>query len=373
MSIKRLSISHVRNLQNVDIDPHPSLNLFFGVNGAGKTSILESVNLISVGRSFRHHRPKPIINYQSQALTVFALVGRSDGAVKRLGLSKTSRGETRIHIDGQAVYSAAHLAEASPVLNLNAQSFELIGGPPKPRRQLLDWLTFHVEPLFLPAWKSLQHCLKQRNNLLRHDKINGFELDSWDSQLTELTAKIHSFRSRAFGLYSAALGELGPLLPDVGEVTISYKKGWPLDENFAETLARQRSSDGERGYTQSGPHRADLAIRVDDHNAADSLSRGQAKIVVTALIVGLAKAYKDTVKKGCALLVDDLPSELDRGHRQRIGVWLSELQSQLFVTAVDRASLVEMWPEKFVEAAKLFHVKQGQVENCDQALPIGAP
>jgi DNA replication and repair protein RecF len=363
MSIKRLSIKNLRNIQQVDFEAHPQLNLFYGANGAGKTSILEAINLAGLGRSFRHHRPKPLISYQCDELTVFAQVGAVQEGTTRLGVSKSSRGETHIRIGGQTVYSAAQLAEVLPLLCLNAHSFELITGPPKPRRQLLDWLTFHVEPLFLSTWKDLQHCLKQRNSLLRRDKIRDFELDSWDRQLTDLTAKIHFYRSNAFELYVKALDDLGRFLPDVDTITISYKNGWPLDQKYSDVLALQRPSDSQRGYTQSGPHRADLGIKVGDHNAAESLSRGQSKIVISALTIALAQAYKSHTGQACTLLVDDLPSELDYQHRQRVGEWLSKLGSQLFVTAVEKEPLIEMWPPGFSKAAKLFHVKQGQVET----------
>ena len=360
MSIDRLQISNLRNIQQIDFEPHPSLNLFYGVNGAGKTSILEAINLLSVGRSFRHRSARPLIRQGCAELTIFGETGSgSASARKRLGIAKTKSAETQIHIDGQPVNSAAQLAEQLPILNINAHSFELIGGPPKPRRQLLDWLTFHVEPLFLPTWRDLQGCLKQRNNLLRRDKIRPSELDSWDLQLTDLTAKIDSFRSKAFSLYQAALNSLGELLSDVGTVTVRYKKGWPLDQNYSELLIQQRSSDIQRGYTQSGPHRADLDVKAADQHAADSLSRGQTKVVVVALIIALGQAFKDAKGHGCCLLVDDLPSELDDRHRQRVGEWMSRLGVQLFVTAVDRAPLLSMWPSSFVSESHLFHVEQG--------------
>ena len=362
MPIKRLSINHLRNIDQIEFVASPSLNLFYGENGAGKTSILEAINLLSLGRSFRHRSPKPLISYHQKELVVFAEVGDRESHTRRLGVQKNAAGENLIHIDGKTAKSAAQLAEVLPILNLNSQSFELLQGPPKPRRQLLDWLTFHVEPSFLGVWKELQNCLKQRNSLLRSDKIRPLELDSWDRQLTDLTEKIDSFRSNAFECFAEALAQLGALLPDVGEVTLRYKKGWPLDQEFKDVLAQQRAHDALRGFTQAGPHRADLAIKADGQAAADALSRGQSKIVIAAMIIALARAFTNRTNSACTLLVDDLPSELDERHRQRVGSWLKELGAQLFVTAVDKAPLTEMWPQDFTESAKLFHVKQGRIE-----------
>lgn len=363
MPLSRLTINQLRNLKSVDLSLHPSLNLFYGDNGAGKTSLLEAINLLSVGRSFRHHRPKPLINYDSDKFVVHGetIDGDSKQVGHRLGVSKSRQGDTEIRVDGQAVYSAASLAESLPVLNINALSFELIGGPPKPRRQLLDWLTFHVEPSFLEAWKRFQYCLKQRNSLLRRGNIRGSELSSWDTQLAELSEKIDGFRGRAFNLFEQAIEGLGAMLPDLGELTLAYKRGWSSDSGYRDLLAQQLESDSHRGFTQVGPHRADLVIKINGVNAAEVLSRGQQKVVISAVIVALGIAYRQKANKSCIYLIDDLPSELDETHRQRVGHWLRGVGAQLFVTAVDKEPLCTMWPEEFVSKSSLFHVKHGEV------------
>ena len=354
-------IDNVRNLQAVDLSLKPALNLFHGDNGAGKTSLLEAVNLLALGRSFRHHRARPLIHTESQQLTVFAEVGGSGSPTQKLGISKNRQAETSIRIDGRPVYTAAELAQYLPILNLNAQSFVLIEGPPKPRRQLLDWLTFHVEPLFLPAWRDLQMCLKQRNSALRHGKIRPAELKAWDGQLSELAEKIDRYRARAYHQLQLCFAALVEHVPELENVRIEYKKGWTGDIAFAELLINQRQHDAERGFTQYGPHRADLAIKAQGRPAAEVLSRGQSKIAIAALVLALAAAFKALNGKPLVLLVDDLPSELDVEHRHQMGALLADSGAQLLVTGVEKAPLEEMWPPGFANEAGRFHVKQGRV------------
>src|SRR5690606_32386393 len=130
-------------------------------NGSGKTSLLEAINLLGLGRSFRTHRAKPIIRNGEERLVVFGEVELDRSA--RVGVEKTRHGETNIKVDGRVVLSAAELATQLPLVAINSDSFDLIGGSGKVRRQLLDWVTFHVEPSFLRIWRNAQHCLKQRN------------------------------------------------------------------------------------------------------------------------------------------------------------------------------------------------------------------
>lgn len=360
MPLASLSVTDLRNLRQVALSLHERLNILYGDNGSGKTSLLEAVNLLSVGRSFRNPRPRPIINYEASRLTVFGELETS-GRHHRVGVEKTRGGESWIRVDGTTVQSASALAEKLPVLAINANTFELITGSPKPRRQLLDWLAFHVEPRFLNAWRSLQHCLKQRNSLLRHDRIDAFQLRSWDSQLIELAGQIDQIRSATFAPFADAVKSLAGLLPEL-EIGLTYKPGWRRDAPYAGQLEQSLEQDKQRGYTRLGPHRADITISANGYPAGDVLSRGQQKMLVCALVVAQGLAFEDISGKTCVYLVDDLPAELDEAHRLQLGTWLAGLRAQIFVTGVEKQPLMAMWPRDVIDDGALFHVEQGRIE-----------
>lgn len=359
MPLTRLIVSDLRNLKQVELRPHPRLNLIYGENGSGKTSLLEAVNFLGLGRSFRSHKPKPIINYEAERMTLFGEI--SNGRTAKIGVEKGRQGDTAIRIDGRNVASAAELAEHLPVLSLNAGSFELITGPPKPRRQLLDWLAFHVEPSFFRTWRSLQDCLKQRNSLLRRGRISPAELEPWDRQLVSLAGQIDAIRRASFEPFLEALEELGDLLPGVGKVTLDYRRGWKSGEDYQTLLENSLQQDLLRGYTQTGPHRADIRISLNGEAAGEVLSRGQQKVVVAALVVAQGKVFNRLTGSQVLYLVDDLPSELDQAHSRKLGSWLGELNAQVFITGVEKGALTAMWPEGRLSEAAVFHVERGAV------------
>jgi DNA replication and repair protein RecF len=112
-----------------------------------------------------------------------------------------------------------------------------------------------------------------------------------------------------------------------------------------QALRAMRDQDRRQGYTQVGPHRADFQIKLGERTAQDILSRGQQKLLVIALVLAQAQLYRAQRGGACILLIDDLPAELDRVHRQQVMTWLTESACQLFVTALEADALnVKAWP-----------------------------
>lgn len=361
MTLNRLSIQNLRNIEEVNIFPSAQVNLIFGENGSGKTSLLEAVNLLALGRSFRSHKHKPLIRHHQTSFTVFGKVRTDDGSDVPIGVTRTLEGEVIFKANGMAVPSAAELASFLPVQVINSETFLLLEGSPKVRRQFIDWLVFHVEHAFFPAWKALQRCLKHRNSLLRHDRIDALELAPWDQELVFLTEKIHEFRLASFQQFQEVFDELCKEFIKVDGIKLGYYRGWDKDKNYIDVLNASLERDYRIGYTQSGSHRADLRITVNGQDAADILSRGQQKLLVCALKIAQGYVFRKITGRKPIYLVDDLPAELDEKHRALLVKWLVKMDTQVFITGVEREVLVSSWLDYADIALKLFHVEHGRV------------
>lgn len=360
MSLVRLSVTGVRNLSAVTLAPSPRINLLYGDNGSGKTSLLEAIHLLGLARSFRSTRLSPVIQHEQQSCTVFGQLDALAGA-HQLGVSRDRDGEMQIRIDGQNARSAAQLAEALPLQLINPDSFRLLEGAPKVRRQFLDWGVFHVEPRFLPAWQRLQTALRQRNSWLRHGTLDSASQAAWDREMAQASEEIDAYRRAYIQQLKPVFEDTLAQLLDLPGLALSYYRGWDKERNLLDVLQASLARDQALGHTQAGPQRADLRVRLDGHNAAEILSRGQQKLVVCALRIAQGHLLNAARAGQCIYLVDDLPSELDEVHRRALCRLLDDLHCQVFITCVDRDLLKEGWHAETPVA--MFHVEQGQVSQ----------
>lgn len=365
MTLKRLLIQNLRNLEGVDLTPSLQVNLIYGENGSGKTSILEAINLLALGRSFRSHKHKPLINHQQQSFTVFGRVEADNGSEVPIGISRHLDGDASFKANGVLVPSAADLAAYLPVQVINSDTFLLLEGSPKVRRQFIDWLVFHVEPKFFPVWKAIQRCLKHRNSLLRRDRIDPFELAPWDKELVDLTDKIHEFRTQCMAQFQETFAELLREFIQIDGVSLSYYRGWDSNRPYSELLSASFERDKRQGFTHAGSHRADLKITVNGLDAAEALSRGQQKLLVCALKIAQGYVFTRITGRKSIYLVDDLPAELDEKHRALLVHWLDTMGTQIFITGVERETLLASWRDKTEITPKMFHVEQGRVTEVD--------
>lgn len=359
LALTRLQISHIRNLQDVKLDNLRRVNVFFGANGSGKTSVLESIHLLGMARSFRGNI-KSLITHNQKSCTVYGTVAPKNVS---LGVQREHSGGVRIKVAGHRVRTVAELVDYLPLQVITADSFDLLTGSPGFRRQYLDWGVFHVEHRFFDQWQRFQRGIKQRNKLLRRGKIASEELMVWTRDLSIAGEALSEYRASYFELLLPRFKQIMlELAPSLGELEFRYRRGWDKKIPYLEALKNSEASDVEQGYTHVGPQRADVRVLIEGHLAADTLSRGQQKLVVCALKLAQGQLMTELGHGRCAYLVDDLPSELDREHSERVCAMLAVMDAQVFITCVQRADIQAVWPEARIDDVAMFHVKHGTVE-----------
>jgi len=351
MLLQQLSIQGLRNLKEVKLE-FSQLNIIYGDNGSGKTSVLEAIHYLALGRSFRTHLASRVINYDCDDFIIF---GRTQGHA--IGLQRFRQGDVTVKIDGQKAKKLTELLDLLPLQLITPESFDLLTGGPKTRRQFVDWGVFHIEKDFYAIWNKCKRLLKQRNALLKR-KASYREISYWDRELVQYSHQLSELRNRYINSFNDVLqGIIERFLPDI-EITVSYSQGWDKKSDLTQLLEKNYPRDLALGYTTAGPHKADLRLRCGKIPVDDALSRGQLKLLVCALRIAQGVHLNTQVGKQTIYLVDDLSSELDTQKRQVLIDQLVDTNAQLFLSVID-AEQIKQQTNKY--QTKMFHVEHGVV------------
>jgi DNA replication and repair protein RecF len=355
MHLNQLSIQNLRNIISEKLAFSPHLNLFFGANGSGKTSILEAIYYLGMGRSFRNRVNTRLIHYDANSFSLFSTL-ELDKQQHAIGLERQHNGDMRVRLNQENVRSFIEITQLLPLQFLNTESRQLLTGSSKLRRQFIDWGTFHVEPNFLKTWQQVQRILKQRNAALKERAPKSL-IQLWDDELIKATEPLDQMRrSYTSNLISTLKGILSQFFNPVPELIFSYVPGWNIKEGLANCLISNFTSDFKSGYTHSGPQRADLQIKLNNIFAHEILSNGQQKLLVYALRLAQGQLLLQQTGRSCVYLLDDLPAELDTENRARLLEMLIHMESQVFITGVAAESFQNLSTSKM----RMFHVEHGR-------------
>lgn len=355
MIVQRLQAQRIRCLQTLDIQPAPQINLIFGENASGKSSLLECLYLLSCGKSFRTKHLARVVCREETTFSLFSQIGSNHSlSTAKLGLAYENN-RLNIKANGKAIKKTSELATYLPLIILHQESYRILTEGPEIRRRFLNWGLFHVEQSFLSLWRRYSRTLKQRNLSLQQ----GGEVGIWDTALQEAAMEIDRLRvSFSQELIDNFYHFVGVLLPALEGISVSYYPGWERGREFSEVIRDSFARDKMLGYTGFGPHRTDLVFLHRGVALKELISRGQQKLLVCALQLAQAKVYSRRTGKSCIILVDDVAAELDSAHQNVFWELIKELNVQVFVTATEALASL---PNKMIQ--KRFHVKHGYVRE----------
>ncbi|MCV2886546.1 DNA replication/repair protein RecF [Aestuariibacter sp. AA17] len=372
MKLDKVHIQHLRNLDAVSLHPSSEINIIYGANGSGKSSILEAIHYLGFGRSFRTSKHKNVVNYDADEFSVFCTLDTLE-QVKKIGLQRFKDDNVKISIDGEHSNRLSDLVSQIPVQIFTPQSSDLLLGAPSSRRRFLDWGLFHVEQSYAGLSNTFLKILKQKNALLRkHQSISSGKMSGkhneelireevyWDGQFLHYAELIDALREAYIeSIKPHFYANLTQLLPEFSP-EISYYRGWERSSDLRSSFEAKRVRNRSFGYVSVGPHKADIKIRLKGVDAAEVLSRGQLRMLVAALQLAQINHLNEKVGKTCVFLLDDIGAELDLGKREKFINNIIANDAQLFVTAIEKQQIpfISNYDNK-----KMFHVEHGHVKE----------
>ena len=347
--IRRFKVSNFRCLESADLDLSHDFNLIYGANASGKTSFLEALAYLGRGKSFRGASTANLIRHGEAE---FVLFGETDvdGLKHKLGV-RNSRVGLEVRVDGSGDGGVAALADALPLQVIDPEVHSLVAGGPELRRRFLDWVAFHVEHDHLHVWRRFRRALKQRNAALR-SKAPPASIRSWNAEFVELSGLLDESRRRALEVAIDSLMAYGVELLGT-ELGFEYQQGWSKDRSLEQALEAGFERDAQQGVTQHGPHRADLKVSYDERQARKLVSRGQQKLLASAMILAATETAQTAIERPLLLLLDDPAAELDGDSLSRLLGAVRGLGCQVVASSLEKDAL------EVPTGAAMFHVEHG--------------
>ena len=338
MWINNIKLNNFRNYTNKEIKLHENINVFFGENAQGKTNIIESIFLCSIGKSFRTNKEKELIKFNEEKTSVEINYEKSD----RTGKIKIEIGDKKqVYLNGIKIKKLSELLGNINIVIFTPDDINILKGGPQNRRKFLDIMISQLRPNYMHILSLYNKTLEQRNNYLKQIKTEKKDenlLDIWDEKLIDYGIKIYEYRKEFIEKIKNKIKDIHEGITNgKEEIEIEYVSDAMTRQNFINELKSRRKLDIIKGYTTKGIHRDDFIIYINKKEVGIFGSQGQNRTAMLSLKLSELQVIYDDIGEYPILLLDDFMSELDSKRRES---FLNNIKDiQVIITCTEKLRL----------------------------------
>ena len=341
MWLEKIDIQHFRNYTEASVSFSPHLNIFLGRNAQGKTNIIESIFLCSIGKSFRTNKEKELIKFNCEKASVQINYQKSD----RDGNIKIEIGEKKqVYLNGIKIKKLSELLGNINIVIFTPDDINILKGGPQNRRRFLDIMISQLRPNYMHILSLYNKTLEQRNNYLKQIKTEKKDenlLEIWDEKLIDYGMKIYEYRKEFLEKIQNKIKYIHKEITDGKEdIEIEYISDAKTRQNFTNELQSRRKLDIIKGFTTKGIHRDDFIIYINKKEVGIFGSQGQNRTAMLSLKLSELQVIYDDIGEYPILLLDDFMSELDEKRRER---FLNNIKDiQVIITCTEKLRLEKL-------------------------------
>ena len=342
MYLSKLKVYNFRNLSDQSVELTNGPVYVTGLNGNGKTNLVEALYLLSGSRSFRTNTQSELVKWGQKEASVFGTI-ETKGTAVELGIA-LSPGQRRAFKNGQQLDSVAELVGACSVVAFSPAELALVKGAPAGRRKFLDRHMVDLQPSFLSVLMSYQRALESKAALLKGPGVESKHLAPWNKLLAESGRKIVDNRlkfikileEKALVFHSEFAQSDGPmgltLESELAKPDFMGSSGEVEPQKIEHELNRIAQREIALRSCVLGPHRDDMAITVGSVDSRAFASQGQTRSLVLALKLGVIELLEERLEEPPIVILDDVDSELDATRRDLLFKALAKKRRQIFIT-----------------------------------------
>src|SRR5215210_7486119 len=337
MHVARASLRDFRNYERAEAELGAGLTVVSGLNGAGKTNLLEALYFGCTGRSPRTSNERELVRRGAKVARVVLDVAGEDGE-HRLEVGFEPGEARHVRVDGRPAESLSGLEERPLASVFIPERLELVKGAPAGRRAHLDRFVAALWPARAETRAAYSRALAQRNALLARVRA-GYAapdaLGAWDGELARQGARLMADRREAADALATPFAALSGRLGLSGQAELRYRPRSPATDadGLAAELEQRRAADVERGFTAHGPHRDELQLQLDGLALRSFGSQGQQRGTLLALLFAERQLLAERRGRPPVMLLDDVMSELDAERRELLASLLRDGGQAVITTA----------------------------------------
>lgn len=354
MLITNIKLKNFRNYKELNLKLSNGINVFYGNNAQGKTNIIESIYLCSIGRSFRTKKEKEII-----------LIGENNSKINLEFEKKDRNGnitfeiseKKNILINGIKIKKLSELLGNINVVIFTPDDINIIKGGPSLRRRFLDIMIGQLKPIYIYNLNLYLKYIEQKNNYLKKLKLeneNDEMLDIWNEKIAEYAEKVYNYRIKFINLIKGKINFIHSKITNADEkIEIEYISDFNNLDSFKKALKNSKKNDILKGYTTLGIHKDDFIIKINGKPVNIYGSQGQHRTVILSLKMCELQIVKEEIGETPILLLDDFMSELDFKRQMNLLDNIKDIQ--VIITCTDKFKLDNLkFKEYYVCDGKVF-------------------
>jgi len=366
MLLDRLSLLNFKNYSEASLNFDGNVNIFTGLNGHGKTNLLDAIHYLSTCKSYFNPIDSQNIRHGEDFFVVEGVFQNGEGSDKIY--CGVKRGQKKVFRKNRADYErlAEHVGQF-PAVIISPYDKDLISEGSEVRRRFTDNIISQYNRRYLDHLIDYNKVLKQRNSLLKYfwenRTFDADNLEVWSAQLRDLAVKIFAERQRFIAEFTPVfLSHYHAISGGGEEVGIRYRSD--LDGgDFAETLAQSLEKDRRSSYTNVGVHKDDLRLTIGGHPLKKFGSQGQQKTFLIALKLAQFDLVKQATGRMPVLLLDDIFDKIDDVRVQHLMHLVNDHNfGQIFITDTHAGRVREIF-SGIAESVRVFEVNSGEVHE----------
>ncbi len=364
MRIDSIELTHFRNIESLELQFNPDINIFIGKNGQGKTNIIESFYLLSLCRSFRTRQMNQMIQFKQPYAKVSGKVvsNRKNISLEVILTQKNKKAK----VNHQDISKVSDFVGYLNVVVFTPDDLSLIKNGPNQRRRLIDVELSKVSPIYLFNLSKYNKLLKERNaylKIMKEKNINhDLYLDVLNEQMADIQNSIILKREQFVSNLSNKASHIYHLIANNGEnISLKYHcfvHGDNLGKQIIEQYQKHLAQDIQQASTTVGIHKDDMKIEINSKSASLYGSQGQQRTIVLAIKIALLELVKEEIGEYPILLLDDVLSELDRSRKKMLLSLLDEnVQTFITTTSMDDIDFEQ------ISTARVYEIENGRLKE----------